>query len=178
MMMRRQVLVSEVLGLLVSKLLALDQATRTSGYAIFDSGKLIDYGTFTFTDEDIGERLVKIRNKILSLIEIHNINEVAFEDIQLQNNQINNVDTFQKLAEVFGVVQELCTEINMPYQIVSASSWKSTCKIKGAVRDIQKKNAQLYIQEKYNLKVAQDACDAICLGEHAAKHTSQVYNWD
>ena len=94
MMMRRPVLVSEVLGLLVSKLLALDQATRTSGYAIFDSGKLIDYGTFTFTDEDIGERLVKIRNKILSLIEIYNINEVAFEDIQLQNNQINNVDTF------------------------------------------------------------------------------------
>lgn len=31
----------------------------------------------------MGDRLVKIRKKILSLIEEYEINEIAFEDIQL-----------------------------------------------------------------------------------------------
>ena len=50
------------------RLLALDQASRTSGYAIFEDDKLIDFGTFTYDDTDIGVRLHKIRNKVDSLI--------------------------------------------------------------------------------------------------------------
>jgi uncharacterized protein YxjI len=44
---------------------------------------LYKVGTFTFADNEIGDRLVKIRKKILSLIEEYEINEIAFEDIQL-----------------------------------------------------------------------------------------------
>ena len=36
------------------RILALDQATRVSGYAIFDGYKLIDSGKFTVEDEDMG----------------------------------------------------------------------------------------------------------------------------
>lgn len=165
----------------MGNLLALDQATRTTGYAVFKNQQLYKVGTFTFADNEIGDRLVKIRKKILSLIEEYEINEIAFEDIQLQENRetkVANVDTFQKLAEVFGVLEELCTEINMPYQIISASSWKSLCGIKGRDRAAQKKNAQLYIQDKYNIKVAQDACDAICIGEYGVKHSKQMLIWE
>jgi hypothetical protein len=38
----------------MSVLLALDQASRTSGWAIYKDGKLSDYGKFTFEDEDMG----------------------------------------------------------------------------------------------------------------------------
>ena len=51
------------------KMLALDQASRTSGFAIFEDNKLIKYGKFTFEDSDFGVRLMKIRNKVQSLIE-------------------------------------------------------------------------------------------------------------
>lgn len=65
-------------------LLALDQASRTSGFAIFDDeDKLVTFGTFTYDDEDIGIRLHKIRNKVKSLIEKYAITQVVFEDIQL-----------------------------------------------------------------------------------------------
>ena len=64
------------------KLLALDQASHTSGYSIFYDDKLEAYGKFTFDDEDIGERLYKIREKVKKLIDKYDINEVAFEDIQ------------------------------------------------------------------------------------------------
>ena len=41
------------------RLLALDQASAVSGYAIFEDGKLIKYGTFSVDDEKITTRLVK-----------------------------------------------------------------------------------------------------------------------
>lgn len=62
----------------------------------------------------MGERLEYIRNKVKKLIEDNNITEVVMEDIQLQNNVVNNVQTFKKLAEVFGVISELLTEMKIP----------------------------------------------------------------
>ena len=51
----------------MSNLLALDQSSRTSGYAIFKDQELIHYGHFTFDDADMGVRLNKIKKKIKSL---------------------------------------------------------------------------------------------------------------
>ena len=30
----------------------------------------------------------------------------------------------------------------------------------------QKKNAQLFVQQKFDIKATQDECDAICIGSH------------
>ena len=54
---------------LMSNLLALDQASRTTGYAIFNGDELIKYGHWTFNDEDIGDRLKRLRAIILSVID-------------------------------------------------------------------------------------------------------------
>ena len=86
----------------MSNILALDQSSRCSGFSVFENGKLLTYGKFTFEDADLGERLCKIKNKILELIEQYNIDELIFEDIQLQNNITQNVQTFKTLAEVYG----------------------------------------------------------------------------
>ena len=150
----------------MSRLLALDQASRTSGWAVFIDGQLHDYGKFTFEDDDIGERLTKIRDKVANLINDYDINEVVFEDIQLQGNVVNNVQTFKVLAEVFGVIYELVTELNIPHTAVLAGTWKSTLGIKGKVRAEQKQNAQKYVIDTYGIKPAQDTCDAICIGAH------------
>lgn len=156
------------------KMLALDQASRTSGFAIFEDNKLIKYGKFTFEDSDFGVRLMKIRNKVQSLIEEFSIDKVVFEDIQLQDN----VDTFKKLAEVFGVIFELVTELNIPHEAILSTSWKSTLKIKGTKRPEQKKNAQLWVNENYNIKPTQDECDAICIGVHTLRtKPARVFDW-
>jgi Holliday junction resolvasome RuvABC endonuclease subunit len=123
------------------RLLALDQASRTSGYAVFVDDELITYGTFTYEDEDIGVRLYKIREKVKGLIDLHSIDYVVLEDIQLQGNVVNNVQTFKTLAEVFGVIYELVTELKIEHEAVLSSSWKSTLNIKGRTRPDQKKNA-------------------------------------
>lgn len=162
----------------MSKLLALDQASRITGYAIFDEDELIDYGKIVANDDDIGQRLVFIRSEVVKLIDKYNINEIVLEDIQLQNNVVNNVQTFKTLAEVFGVLYELATERKIKNSAVLSSSWKSTLGIKGKDRPAQKRAAQEYIVKRYNIKPTQDECDAICIGTHVIQQHDNVFNWD
>ena len=159
------------------KLLALDQSSKVSGFAIFEDGRYSSHGKFTF-DGEIGERLVKIRRQVMALVHENNITEVAFEDIQHQENRINNVQTFKVLAEVYGVIQELLTEMRVKYTIVPASTWKSSLGIKGAVSAEQKRNAQKYVFDTYGIKATQDECDAICIASHMSKSQSMNFNWD
>ena len=150
---------------MLNNILALDQASRTSGYAIFQEDKLIASGTFIYDDDNFSLRLVKIRNKVISLIEQYNINQILLEDIQLQG-QTNNVETYRKLAEVRGVLSELACEMKIPHEIIHSQTWKSTLGIKGRDRATQKRNAQIYVAQTYNKKVSQDESDAICIGTH------------
>ena len=102
-------------------LLALDQSSRITGWAIFENGALSKYGKFNAESAgaDMGDRLHYIREKVRTLINDNNITEVIFEDIQLQANRGNNVQTFKVLAEVFGVISELLVEMNIPVTIES-----------------------------------------------------------
>lgn len=161
------------------KLLALDQSSRCNGWAIFDDEELIDSGTFTLKSDDIGERLVDYKKHVEKLICDNDIEEVAFEDIQMQN-QINNVQTFKVLAEIFGVTQEYLVEQGHSYYVVSSNTWKSQLNIKGKQRAEQKKNAQAYVLEHYNKKVSQDESDAICIGSCVVlqnKKKKADFNW-
>lgn len=155
----------------MNNILALDQASRCSGFAVFQEDQLIASGTFTFDDDNFPLRLVKIRNKVISLIEQYNINKILLEDIQLQG-QTNNVETYRKLAEVRGVLSELACEMKIPHEIIHSQTWKSTLDIKGRDRATQKRNAQAYVEKVYNKKVSQDCADAICIGAAHLKKES------
>ena len=149
----------------MANILALDQASRTSGWSVFQEDKLIASGTFTYDDDDFSLRLVKIRNKVISLLEQYNINKILLEDIQLQG-QTNNVTTYKALAEVLGVLEELARERNIPHELIHSQTWKSTLNIKGRDRATQKRNAQAFVATTYQKKVSQDESDAICIGTH------------
>ena len=62
----------------------------------------------------MADRLYYIRKKVRQLIEENDIDTVVLEDIQMQGNVVNNVQTFKTLAEVFGVISELLVEMNIP----------------------------------------------------------------
>ena len=91
-------------------------------------------------------------------------------------NVVNNVETYRALAEVRGVLEELLTEMRIPYSIVLASSWKSKLGIKGANRTAQKQAAQKYVFEKHGIKAIQDICDAICIGDYHLAN-SDGFDW-
>lgn len=155
-------------------ILALDQASRTSGWSVFEDDGLVASGTFTYDDDDFSLRLVKIRNKALSLIREYDVDKVLLEDIQLQG-QTNNVQTYRALAEVLGVLEELCCELKVPHEIIHSQSWKSTLDIKGRDRATQKRNAQAFVLATYGKKVSQDESDAICIGTHYIKSNKSAF---
>lgn len=163
-------------------LLTLDQATTCTGWALWLNGELSDFGHLT-PQGDYLERIVQLRAWVLFNIEHHNKNiKIVIEDIQLQtnpgDNKSQNVLIYKKLAHAQGVLLELLTALKIEYEIMSSSTWKSRCGIKGTVRSEQKKNAQKFVTEIYKIKTTQDEADAICIGHAVLYPTPQELNWD
>ena len=161
------------------KILALDQSSRITGWAVFADDALQEYGKFDAENAgaDIGKRLTYIRTKIQTLIEKYNIEKVAFEEIQLQNTVGNNVVTYKKLAYVQAIIIQMLDEIKMPYEIVASSSWKSSLGIRGRARAEQKKNAQEWVINTYSVRPTQDECDAICIGRYSTTKSNEGHDW-
>ena len=158
------------------RILALDQASRVSGWAIFEDGKLEASGTIIINPNyGLGARLHKIRTEVKDLIESQKIEKVYLEDIYADGQHVNNISTFKTLAEVFGVLFELCVDLNIPVEAVLAVKWKSVVSIKGRSRADQKKNAKAHVFEKFNIKANEDESDAICIGEYAS--LQEAFNW-
>lgn len=160
----------------MSHLLALDQSSRITGWSVFIDGELKEYGKFTLSQSDVGERLFSLREKVKELIDKYEIDELIFEDIQLQGNVSNNVKTFKVLAEVYGTIEELATELAIPHFSVLAVTWKAGLGIKGSSRAIQKAKAQEYVLNTYNAKVTSDEADAISIGAYWVGQ-DKGFNW-
>ena len=165
----------EASGQVASKfIIALDQSTQVTGYAIFQDKDLIAHGVFS-PSGDYEHRIVKLRQWLLDKLEPLKPNvEVYFEDIQLQDLGRGNigVTTFKKLAHVQGALIVTCIEEDIPYTIVPAATWRHTCGVKGRVRSEYKPAAQAHVLEKYGIQATEDEADAICIGEHGVKNFS------
>ena len=79
------------------RILSLDQASYTTGYTVFDNGKIIKVSHFDCVGDDLADRLVQFREKITNLINDYEIDEVVCEDIQLQdkNGKEVGIKTFK-----------------------------------------------------------------------------------
>lgn len=164
-------------------ILALDQSTTATGWSLFKNEVLIDYGVFKPSGEKT-KRINDMRNWLEHKIEEISLDNnmelvLVLEDIQMQRN----VETYKVLAQLQGVLINvgfrMCkSEKITAMEIYYSSEWKKTCNIKGRLSAEQKKNAQNHIAEKYGVKVTQDTCDAICLGEHHIHQDNSEINFD
>lgn len=78
-----------------------------------------------------------------------------------------NVETFKVLAHVFGIIWELAEELNIKNEPILSGTWRKGLGIAGRTRSEQKKNAQKWVSDNFNLKVSEDAADAICIGAYS-----------
>ena len=158
------------------RILALDQSSRVSGWAVYDENTLEQYGKFDVSKTyELGERLHLIRTMVHKMIQDFNIDKVILEDIYMDGQRVNNVQTFKALAEVFGVLFELCVDLDIPVEAVLSGTWKSTLGITGRTRPEQKRAAQAWVSKNYGIKATQDEVDAICIGAHIIRQN--VNNW-
>lgn len=163
----------------MSKLLALDQSSHTTGYTILDNGKIIKVSHFECLGTDLGDRLTHLRAQVNNLIDEYNIDEVVFEDIQLQDvngSKETGIKTFKILAEAFGVIHELVSERRMKYDTALPIQWKAHFKIAGKGRTQEKKMAQAYVLKNYNIKCTEDEADSLCIALYHYDKTN-IFDW-
>lgn len=148
--------------------ISIDQATKKSGIAYWEGKKLLNHELLNVKKADFYERLALIRKEIKKRILKNNVDYVLIEGIQLESieNQSKDisVETFRKLAMLQGVLVELFIELNVDFDIVRPSVWKSKLNIFHNSRTEQKKEAMSLVYQELQEKVSEDEADAICIG--------------
>ena len=163
--------------------LSLDQSTTATGWALFEEGKLKDFGIYKPSgerDQRIEKTRLWVKSKIEELVTKEPIElTLVLEDIQMQRN----VETFKSLAHLQGVLINLGFQKKQEKELVDSveyysSAWKSTCNIKGRKRKEQKESAQKHVLHTYGVTAPEDVCDAICLGEHHLYKANSELNFE
>ena len=85
------------------------------------------------------------------------------EDIQYQWGAVL---TFKVLAELLGVLETICTEHGIPYEVVSPNVWRKYVGTCGKTRLQEKQLSVITVQEKYGVKVNNDVAEAILIGRY------------
>ena len=144
------------------RIIALDNATHITGWAVFDNQDLVSYGKYITKSSDTSDRILEVGDWLTNLLNKWEPNTIILEDIQQQNN----VSTFKVLAKLQGVLEYISKKNEVEYYIISPATWKSNAHVQGRSRVDQKKSAQLIVQRLYNIQATQDESDAILLGKY------------
>lgn len=167
------------------RILALDQATKISGYSIYDGAQLIKYGTHAAYGDKQEEKLSDIRGWLINMINIWQPDFIGLEGIQFQENlqggQRMGVTTFEALARLQGVIMVTCKEMEVPFEIYPTNTWRQGCGVKGKTRSEKKRSMQKLAKEWFDITVTEDEADAIGIGKHTANQfgkTAKIFNWE
>jgi len=146
------------------RILALDNATLKTGFAIFEDKKLIFSGVKEVSNLiNTVERTAIMKQWMVSMVDLWEIDVIGLEDVQLQDNP----KVLIILAKLLGTLENAAFEslFSVP-DVVSSTVWRAHCGIKGKTRMQKKEAAQDYVKKKYGMVVSQDRADAICLGDY------------
>ena len=167
----------------IQRSIGLDQATHTTGYSIFDNGKLVYAGVFEAGANDEIERDIEIKNWLIQLIQNWKPDIIGIEGIQLQqlNNKNVGVTTYQTLARLQGILMATCVEQKTEYIIVPPATWRAHCGVKGRSRTDKKRSMQIKIKDWFDVTVSDDIADAIGIGKYISdnhKKKVEIFNWE
>jgi Holliday junction resolvasome RuvABC endonuclease subunit len=151
-----------------TRLLAIDQSTTSTGYAIYYDNQLQETGVFQPKSTNTIERISWIRKEVLQLVRKHGITIVVFEDIFLQKN----IKVFKVLAFLLGVLQVTCYEQGLEFVSIPAPEWKSGVGILKGTRERQK-----YLSKVITGIEQEDIADAVLIGYYAWSHALIPQGW-
>ncbi len=155
------------------KILALDLSSRSTGYAVKDGDKLIDYGCISQSaSKNYIERIYTITEKILEIIAEHNISTIYCEEVRFGDANVHTFKTLMYLQShiVCEVYMKLSKDIQ--FEFFQPSEHRAKVGIKtgrGVTREMCKAAAINYVMQKYGITVNDDIADAITIADAASK---------
>lgn len=163
-------------------IIALDQSISKVGYSLWKGDKLAQFGTFEPTyEESVDYKINEINKWFLNVINVvtNQTNTeyaivVVFEDPVLQtriigsnkyfDNKANNVFVFKSLSKLLGVLINSCIELNIDYELITPSKWKEKIGVTSQIRNQQKLEEAIIIEEAFGEFANEDEVDAVCIG--------------
>lgn len=147
------------------KLLSIDQATVKSGIAVHCDGKLTMYDLIDLDKEkvNIPERIYVMVDRICGLILKTKPDLVVLEDVAMQSNAA----TLILLSRLQGAIIGCCRVNRIPFDILKPPNWRKTLGFeqgRGMKRRELKNQAKRFVESNYGLKLKEDVCEAICIG--------------
>lgn len=162
------------------RILALDQATKISGFSLLDNKKLVKYGIYTAPEiNDEIERDHQIKQWLISMINNWEVDYVALEGIQYQEKF--GVTTFETLARLQGILMETLFTLDIPYMVCPTNTWRHHCGVKGRTRSDRKQSMKNLVKEWFDISVTDDCADAIGIGKYASETATpniETFNWE
>lgn len=156
------------------RFLALDQATKVTGWSVYDGNELVSYGVYS-VDMPEEARINAIKFWLTSMINNWKPDYVGLEDIFLSQEEYKiGLLTYKTLAHLQGVLKDLLYENDIDHDLVIASVWRQHCGIKGRTQTDKKKSAQLTVKDLFDITVPIDVAEAICIGKYISDTHSKV----
>lgn len=166
------------------KILFLDLSTRSTGWAVGEEGKLIDYGCISSSSSSIFKRISIIQRFINEIIEKYNVQTIIAEEVR---PDIPNSHTFKVLSWLQGIIlyEAYLKNEKITYDFIQANSWRSKIGIHTGPRIKREELKQadiVYVKNKYGISANDDVCDAICLMDayfiKDADAAQTSFSWD
>lgn len=152
------------------KILAFDQSTIRTGWALFEDGHLKESGVYDIHKiKDERERSYLMYQFIYEIALNKQPDKVVAEAVSLQNP---NVRTIVELARVQGLIRAASYHLPFLTDVVfyEPAQWRKTVGIqtgRGIKRAELKKASMQMVAERYNKQVSDDEADAILMGQAA-----------
>lgn len=148
-------------------LIALDESTTSTGYAIFKDKELIDYGAIVqkSKDKNILERVSNIIDEIEDLLGYYEPNDIVLENVQITMS----APTAKSLMGLQFIIELMAFRKNIKCTTVRTAHWRKVLGLSNSPkinRAAKKQEAMDYVKNKYNIdEKIDDVTDAICIGE-------------
>ena len=165
------------------KILSLDLSTKSSGWAIFEDTKLIDYGCITSSSTELIKRIKVMVEELKKIIDNNDINKIIAEEVRPQGGfGAGNIQTHRALMWLQAGIAFMLHDNykNLTLEFIYPSSWRAACGIKngrGIKRESQKQQDIDFVKEKFNIFVNDDIADAIGIGYSQVKTIEDNFDW-
>lgn len=158
------------------KILAFDQSTAKTGWAVFEDGCFVESGVFdVHKEKNVDQRSQQMYKFLVNKAQSVKPDVVVAEEVSLQNP---NVKTIVELARVQGLVQAAAYSSPLHPSVIfyTPSRWRKAVGIqtgRGIKRTELKKASMQMVAKQYNKLVSDDEADAILIGQAACSLSTE-----
>lgn len=157
------------------RILAFDQATKISGYAVMENGKLKEYGNVDLTKSKCcaEDRIKRMAYELWAIIDRVRPTIVVLEDVEV----VANMRAVIMLARLLGSMQGYCVANGIEYKTYMPSTWRKILGYTqgaGVKREELKQKSVEYAKSVTGENVQEDTAEAVAIAHAAYKDLKEI----